>query len=264
VPFDLAAVVRTGGIMVADGGDLVVLDPDAATRTVVQPGIIGSWSPDRQDLAAGLSDPVSNDGLSVLSLDGSNRRQVHLPIPRPSDPAWSPDGRQVAFTVPANNPDTILVVNRDGTGQRQVGRGRYPAWSADGQSIFANTLDDAVQIQRIDVDRGTTAIVPLGPGQHSYPAPGNASLAYADGNTGEIWIAGLDGSDPRPISRCAAPACNGDITPRWSPDGSRLAFVRTTDGGRTAELVVASAVTGAEVARFAAADPQRLFLESWR
>src|SRR5262245_59138796 len=41
-----------------------------------------------------------------------------------------------------------------------------------------------------------------------------------------LWIVGADGSDPRPIST----GQHKDSLPRWSPDGTRLAYVSTKAG----------------------------------
>ncbi len=48
----------------------------------------------------------------------------------------------------------------------------------------------------------------------------------ADRSRSAIWIMNVDGSDPRPI----ASGPNNYSQPRWSPDGSRLAYVSTEDG----------------------------------
>ena len=56
------------------------------------------------------------------------------------DPALSPDGKRVVFSV-ASRPDLfaltdLIVVNlEDGTRTKVTDRGRSPAWSADGQRI---------------------------------------------------------------------------------------------------------------------------------
>ena len=54
-------------------------------------------------------------------------------------PAFSPDGRRIAFTSNRTQRGEIWLMNADGSGQRQLTRrGRdsfLPAWTADGRSI---------------------------------------------------------------------------------------------------------------------------------
>jgi Tol biopolymer transport system component len=59
----------------------------------------------------------------------------------------------------------------------------------------------------------------------------------------EIWTMGIDGADPRPVATDALRHGH----PAWSPDGRRLAFVRTVaegPGTRTEELVTTDADGG--------------------
>ncbi len=65
-------------------------------------------------------------------------------------------------------------------------------------------------------------------------APNGRSVAYTvteysleeNRGTTRIWLAGLDGGEPRALT--GGPG--SDSQPRWSPDGSRLAFVSTRGG----------------------------------
>lgn len=63
----------------------------------------------------------------------------------------------------------------------------------------------------------------------------------ADGYTGQLWRVPLDGSAPRRITRGFA-----DAEPRFSPDGTLLAFLRATQDGKP-QLHVAPAAGGEPV-----------------
>ena len=115
--------------------------------------VAGAWSPDGQRIAfsrvshspADIRNPTKL-GLWVVNADGSDARQV---APKATwgvpAPAWSPDGRRIAFRrydgrlfESAGNSD-LFVVNADGSGLRRLTRGaanvRWFAWSPDGRTI---------------------------------------------------------------------------------------------------------------------------------
>jgi Tol biopolymer transport system component len=111
-----------------------------------------------------------------------------------SHPAWSPDGRRIAFTRNSNDRWDIYLMDADGS---NVMRRTYPV----GLDILGNGIN----------------------GFHS-PAwsPDGRRLAVATGSDdhGNIYTLTMaDDERPVPIQRMAA-------APAWSPDGSKIAFVR--------------------------------------
>ena len=71
-----------------------------------------------------------------MNADGSGQRRLTGDARFPAAPAWSPNGRQIAFEGGPCDPSGVYVVNADGSGQRRLARnGRAPAWSPDGRTI---------------------------------------------------------------------------------------------------------------------------------
>lgn len=74
---------------------------------------------------------VHDTELFVMDRDGGGGRRLTYNNVRDSDPAWSPHDSLIAWT---QNMD-ICVMRVDGTGARSVMDGAQPAWSPDGRTI---------------------------------------------------------------------------------------------------------------------------------
>jgi len=79
----------------------------------------------------------------MMNTDGSHQTLLTDSTGGGDDPAWSPDGKKIAFNAGYNDPNAyigIYVMNADGTQQTLLtrckkGDERFPAWSPDGQKI---------------------------------------------------------------------------------------------------------------------------------
>ena len=159
--------------------------------------------------------------LYTIRPSGSGLRPLTRPGPNEdndSDPDWSPDGRKIAFTrfFPGDRSE-VLVARRDGTGLRNLTRDGCsgdclgdgePAWSPDGRQIAFG--------------RAIGPVPPDGPP----PIVG-------------IFVMDADGSNVRPLTQLEPSSGTEDHAPTWSPDGTRIAFMRSNN---TAEPADASAI----------------------
>ena len=163
-------------------------------------------------------------GLSVVSANGTGERSLtDHPGWFDDAPAWSPDGRRIAFmrTKNAYKSFRVYVMKANGRGIRQLTRGRFdqrPAWSPNGRWIAYESR------------RGINLIHPNGRSGHrirgsagaAWPswAPNNKRLAFAD--KGWIWTANRDGSKRRKLAQGS--------DPDWSPNGRSIAYVQPSGG----------------------------------
>jgi Tol biopolymer transport system component len=123
-------------------------------RLTLGPASDPAWSPDGQMIAfafrcrprCGLN-PGVGEPIYVVNADGSGPRNLTpKPVGAHSDPAWSPDGRKIAFVSDRNGNSEVYVMNANGKDQRNLTRNPAfdadPAWSPDGREIaFASKRD---------------------------------------------------------------------------------------------------------------------------
>ncbi len=129
-------------------------------------------------------------GSSHVAVTGLGDAQTQVVATPGEEPAWSPDGSQIAYSVPGTG---IFVAASDGSGPRQLtqapvtGSLAQPDWSADGSHIVLGAGPD---------------------GAH------------------DIWVVGADGSDPHAL--VATPG--DDWLADWSPTGAAIAYEQKAPG----------------------------------
>ncbi len=128
---------------------------------------------------------------------GSGRvRLLRLSVPAAEGPAWSPNGRRLAFIGGSNTSGEshvtvsadLYVWDENGPPPRRLtrsaGQEAGPVWSPDGRRL-------------------------------AFVRSGSAS------SRSSIWIIGADGGRPRRLTYG-----NIDLQPSWAPDGRTIAFLR--------------------------------------
>jgi Tol biopolymer transport system component len=150
-------------------------------------------------------------------------------------PAWSPDGRKIAFSSGRDGTPHIFVMNADGTGTVRVtdtAKGdEMPSWSADGKRIVFSREGAIFEAQ---VSGGPAHRVGRGFGNAQDPAysPDGKLIAYDYRRPGfenhEIYVMNADGTGIHPVTNLHY--VSG--IPTWSPDGKTLAFQSNLRGNR--------------------------------
>jgi len=174
--------------------------------------------------------------LFIANVDGTDERQLSHDSVDIEDPAWSPDGKSVAYVrLEGNGRSNELFVMNLATGatRRLSPRSQspiHPAWMPDSRSILYCTNDDLdpprknnSEVYRVDVPSGrVTTIITGGVNTYPVPSPDGRRIAFRkmlDTNS-EVFIADADGRNLKNLTD--HPAFEG--WPAWSPDGTRVAF----------------------------------------
>jgi Tol biopolymer transport system component len=144
--------------------------------------------------------------LCVISADGAGKRRLLPAGWRGIDPAWSPDGRTIAFSGDPGNIGYLHLwgVAPEGGTPRQISvalntlHEEEPAWSPDGTRLAF---------------QGTRPRPPFAPGLP------------------EVFTMRTDGSERRPLIADMPPLATSSSA-QWSADGTQIAFLRDyTDEG---------------------------------
>ncbi|MGH7712284.1 MAG: TolB family protein, partial [Gemmatimonadaceae bacterium] len=166
-------------------------------------------SPDGRTLAIDLQ-----GSIWTLPADGGAAKRITDEYNDARQPAWSPDGKWIAFQGYRAGGYDIWVIGPDGSGMRQLTSGpfddREPMWSHDGSRI-------AFSSDRSDV----------------------ASTGPIAGNY-NIWVLDVASGDVRQITR----GSSDEYMPTWSPDDREIAFIATRQ--REQDIRAVTVATGVE------------------
>ena len=187
---------------------------------------------------------------------------------REIDPAVSPDGSRVAYLARNGMGYQLFVRALDGAGPVRLTNDRrakgHPVWSPSGHRIaFVASDGDAAAIHLLALQGGReTKLIDLPAWSYGLDwSPDGRMLAYSDAAPGEaatIVLLDIASRAARPIARSAD--SSGDAKPVFSPDGKKIAFVRSDALDR--QRIVVADIDGNE-ARVLLATPRQIRGLDW-
>ena len=168
--------------------------------------------------------------LHVTDADGEGG-QVAVASPEPIiSPAWSPDGRRLAY-VSFETQKAVVWVQDLSTGERRMvanfrGSNSAPAWSPDGRQLaVALSRDGLTQLFTMPVSGGTPQRVTSSNSIDTEPvySPDGRRIYFVSDRGGGPQIYRVDAGGGA-VERITF-AGNYNISPALSPDGRTLAFI---------------------------------------
>ncbi len=164
-----------------------------------------SLSPDGKTVLYSAFDDDPDEDIYRLRVGGQNPINLTADSKdHDSDPAFSPDGEQIAF-FSTRMGGGIFVMGATGENPKRVcDTGFAPAWSPDGNSIVYTTSNVTNPYGRID--------------------------------TGQLWRLDLQTKQHRQLDTSDPEDPDGQnldaVEPAWSPDGSRIVYWTVRNGQR--------------------------------
>jgi Tol biopolymer transport system component len=265
-----------------DGSDQTNLTDDPASDNAP------AFSPDGERIAfaSDRNDPDTTDfdfvfDIFVMDADGSNVEQLTDGESNNFGPAFSPDGRRLAFTSDRDGDFDIYILDiRSGETERITRSGSFdfsPDFSPDGKSIAfesdreneGSERDQEIYTINLEtraltnVSRNTgradfspsyspngkkiafQSCRPAGAGSCDFDEPEETRADY------DIFTANADGTDQTGLTTDSPDEIADNYTPAWSPNGKRIAYAVVKDRQFSeAEIFTMNASDGS--------DPRRL------
>ena len=206
-----------------------------ATRLVSSVFGQSSWSPDGKQLAYGRTDqyvwrskPSTTDAPAIYGSSGIETldletRKTRLIISSGKDPAWSPDGKYIAFVREPyrirDYKEEVWLIATAGGEPRRLALGGWPIWASDSRRLFFHSREQNVLccVRVDDPNAEPEKIMPC-PGLFPGISPDEKYVAYAVGS--ELRI--VDISTGSVIVTWIAPSPEAGMIVRWSPDGKEI------------------------------------------
>ena len=200
------------------------------SKRIIKDGFTARWSPNGTKLAYGLG-MLQCSGLAIYDVTS---QETELLIVPGKDPAWSPDGRFIAFTREARNlrlaelavPEhrnrrraalEVWIMNADGTEPRRLTQGSWPSWSQDAKyvyyalegTLYSIAIEDSQALPQ-PILACSTSVPSVSPNQKHVAYVKNASLHVIDLASQSI------------IVQCAVPPLTWGG--HWSPDSRQFSL----------------------------------------
>ncbi len=176
-----------------------------SNETVIGP----RWSPLGNEIALTMSSLHGNSELYTMNISTRKLRRLTNNSRIDVSPAWSPDGKKIAFVSDRAGNTHIYVVKSDGSDIKRLtfkGKNESPAWSPKGDKI---------------------------------------AFARSTNGNFDIWVMNPDGTQQRQVTS----DLHDDEHPSWASNGRNIAFKSDRGGPSAIYIMKADGTNIVEVAK---------------
>ena len=185
-------------------------------------------------ISYGARDADGRQQIFVVKPDGSGIRRLTKEGKQNFFPAWSPDGKRIAFTSDRSGSLQIWVMDADGTNPKQLtteGENVVPTWSPDEKWLaFGSQRSGHFEIWAMESDgthqkQLTTTDAAVGNNAAAW-SPDGRRIAFSSTRSGHyaIWVMDPDGGHLTQLTTPYGDRYPDSNVPAWSPDGTKIAF----------------------------------------
>jgi len=173
--------------------------------------------------------------LQIADADGAGEETALASFEPIISPAWSPDGRRLAY-VSFENKKPVVYVHSLADGKRQVaanfkGSNSAPTWAPDGTRLAVSlSRDGGSQIFLINADGSGVRRLAQSSGIDTEPvfSPDGLTIYFTSdrGGSPQIYRMPANGGEAQRVTFNG----NYNVSPRISPDGKVLAYITRNNG----------------------------------
>lgn len=175
-------------------------------------------------------DGAKHYSLRIADSDGHNPFTILDSTQPVMSPAWSPDGRRLAYVSFEGREPRIFIQDLS-TGERSLvsdfpGLNSAPAWSPDGGRLALTLSKDGnPELYILDLASRRLRRVTVNSSIDTEPvwSPDGSTLAFTSDRSGRAQVYTVEVAGGRPVRLTFEGRSNA--RPRYSPDGSELALV---------------------------------------
>lgn len=214
----------------------------AAIYVSKEPLMSPSWSPDGTLIVYASLQAGGRQQLYILDWASGETKQVKLDVRGLfGAPAWSPDGRQLAFTISRDGNADIYILNMQNDTLKRLTHHQAidteSVWSPDGNSIiFTSDRSGSPQLYEIPPKGGPVTRLTFKGHENTQASisPDGKHIAMVYSNQGKYQIALMERQTG---SIRLLTEGEQDESPSFSPNGTMIIYAASSQGKSSLEVV---------------------------